>query len=183
MLCAISPRVSLAPVRDPILTHLEWARRIARLIGRHYGFSGSELEDLESVAIVELVDRARRFDYSRLRPGETMEDRLRGHVHTYLRGAVQRHAIQLRNGGTYRTRRENEHASPIVVEGLPVERDGDDPTVVTVPDHRPAVDPGADLSRLPADWRDRVTVADAPAVPHAERPSLAALKARATRRR
>ncbi|MBA4191333.1 MAG: hypothetical protein C0467_25405 [Planctomycetaceae bacterium] len=100
-----------------ILDHLEWAQQVARRVSGRYRFEGRSQEqaDLESVATLELVKRAPKFDFKRVRGGRVV-DAFRGWLEQYIVSQCRREARRLRNGGTYHTRREVEGVALVAVE-------------------------------------------------------------------
>lgn len=113
---------------------------MARGVREAFGFrKGSQEEsELESAAYLELVRKARQFRPELVPPGGDPGGAFRGWCHASVLGECKREARRLRNGGTYRTRREGRrraievrHASDLAGrDGAPF--DPVDPS--TVPD-------------------------------------------------
>lgn len=84
---------------------LPWARGIARGVRGDYGFrrGSAEEEDLEGVALVALVELANRYDELQLPAGGNLVDAFMGYADVEIRSRCRRHAVTLRNGGTFRT--------------------------------------------------------------------------------
>lgn len=105
-----------------------WAKGIARGVADHYGFrrGSQETLELEAVALCELVRSTATFDVSQVPAGGSAQGQFRGRTHPFVRYECQRHALRLRNGGTFHTRpgrtRAGERQEPIVVEDLPRKR-------------------------------------------------------------
>jgi hypothetical protein len=113
---------------------IPWARGIARGVRADYGFrAGSQEEmELEGAALLALVELHQRLDESRLPAGGNLLDAFRGWATDEIRSRCRRAAVQLRNGGTFRTT-ANPDARRIVVERLPTEKDEDGSGEVALP--------------------------------------------------
>ena len=113
---------------------IPWVRGIARGVRADYAFrAGSQEEmELEGVALLALVELSTRFDESRLPAGASLADAFRGWATDEIRSRCRRMAVQLRNGGTFKTTADP-RARRIVVEGLPTEKDADGPGEVALP--------------------------------------------------
>lgn len=88
--------------------HLAWSRGVARGVARSYRFDrlSQEESDLEQEAAVALVRTAKAFTLDRVPEGGDVLGAFRGYAHRELQSQCRREARRLRNGGTYRTRRE-----------------------------------------------------------------------------
>lgn len=88
--------------------HIEWAKAIGAGVASNYNFAAGteERADLEAAAVAELTARCRAFQPSRVPPGGDAGGLLRGYAHQSIQKECRREAERLRNGGTYRTRRE-----------------------------------------------------------------------------
>jgi hypothetical protein len=95
--------------------HFQWAMGVARGVSRAYRFArGSQEEsDLEQTAYLALVRCGLAFDAERVPVGGDAGGAFRGYAHRELQSECRREARRLRNGGTYRTRRE-QGKSPVV---------------------------------------------------------------------
>jgi hypothetical protein len=84
---------------------IPWARGIARWVGADYAFrrGSAQEQDLEGVAIEALVDLFHRFDESKIPPGKSHVDGFKGWAAVEIRSRLRWHAVQLRNGGTFKT--------------------------------------------------------------------------------
>lgn len=125
------------PQTIDVTLHLKWGRMVARTVRAqyHFGKGSHEEQELESTAYLALCEHAVRFDFGRVPVGGDPDGQFRGWAKMGVRKLCEQEAIRLQNGGTYHTRREWEHKGrPVVVEGLPVERDADGTEVVCVPD-------------------------------------------------
>lgn len=129
------PDLLTACVIDP-QAHVDWAERVGDGIARHYGFRRRSpgWEDIRAEAVVVVFEKAPEFDPARVPPDGDFDGAFRGWAHPTVRGRCQREAIRQRNGGTYRTRREEDHDGPVAVGGM------DDEAAASIPDHRPAAD-------------------------------------------
>jgi len=107
------------PVID-VLRHTRWARAIARGVRGDYGYlRGSQEElELEAEAHLVLVEYAARFDGSKVAPGSTADALFEGWAAREVRSRCRRLAVQLRNGGTFRTTSSKE-AQAIRVARIP----------------------------------------------------------------
>lgn len=96
-----------APTID-VLNHRAWAEGVAIGVARAFRFNSrsQEAADLKAVAVLVLVEKARRFDASKVPPGGDPDGQFRGYCHPDVQGQCRREARRLRNGGTYKTRRE-----------------------------------------------------------------------------
>lgn len=95
--------------------HLDWARGIAQGVAVDYGI-GWDQEELEQVACLAVVERAKRFDWSRVPAGGDADGLFRGWVSRHVRKECQRAAQRLLNGGTYHTCRRPEEAAEAFLE-------------------------------------------------------------------
>lgn len=100
-----------APAAKPAIDpepHIVWARAIGAGVASEYQFAAGSQEraDLEAAAAAELVAACHRFDVSKIPPGGDAGGLLRGYAHQALQKECRREAHRLRNGGTYRTRRD-----------------------------------------------------------------------------
>lgn len=109
-----------------VTDHLDWSRGIARGVSRAYRFDrGSQEEsDLEQTAMLALVRCGLAFDAERVPVGGDPAGAFRGYAHRELQSECRREARRLRNGGTYRTRREQ--GKPPVVAGPTSDLEGFD---------------------------------------------------------
>lgn len=123
---ACRPRQSGALQID-IVPLQKWARGIARGVRGDYGFrrGSAEEEDLEGVALVALVELANRYDELQLPAGGNLVDAFMGYADVEIRSRCRRHAVTLRNGGTFRTT-SSADARRMCVEALPLTADGSD---------------------------------------------------------
>lgn len=109
---------SAKPVIDPT-EHVAWAQEIGRKVRARYKFpkDSAEQEDLESVAVLELLTCAKKFDASFMTDGSNLTDAFRGWAHMCIVGQCSREARRMRNGGTYNTRKERK-GEALVAENL-----------------------------------------------------------------
>jgi hypothetical protein len=91
-----------------ITDHLKWARTIARGVSLAYYFrlGSQEEQDLVATAYLAIVELAARFDATRVAAGGDPNCAFRGWATIEIRCRCNREARRLRNGGTYKTRRE-----------------------------------------------------------------------------
>ena len=75
------------------------------------------MDDLEQTALLAMVRYAMTFDPSRVPADGDVVGAFRGYAHRELQSECRREARRLRNGGTYRTRREKDR-KPIIPESL-----------------------------------------------------------------
>ncbi|MBX9579703.1 MAG: hypothetical protein K2X87_05285 [Gemmataceae bacterium] len=129
-----------AAVIDP-LGHLDWSARIARGVSRHYRFGrrSQERADLEQVAALAVIRKAREFDPALVPEGGDPDGQFRGWAKPSVAGDCRREGRRLKNGGTYHTRREQGRPA-VLVE---ITSDLGDPTgePFDLPDHRAGADP------------------------------------------
>jgi hypothetical protein len=120
---------------------IPWAKGIARGVRADYGHrAGSQEEmELEGVALLALVELSHRYDEQRLPKNGNLVDAFRGWATDEIRSRCRRAAVQLRNGGTFRTT-ANPDARRLCVEPLPIER-GEDGVEVTLPAKAPPEEP------------------------------------------
>jgi hypothetical protein len=104
---------------DP-LPHYNWAIRVARKLRKQWGFvyQSHEEADIEGKALEVMIECAKIFDPARVPSTGRIKEAFEGFAHPFVVGACRRQAIQLRNGGTYLSRRENEHDRPVIVEHM-----------------------------------------------------------------
>ncbi len=101
------------PAPIVITDHIAWAECVGRGIAKKFGFfrGSADSDDLKAEAVARLVEKATEFIPPRhLQPNTTLRDAFRGWMHREITGWCTRCAVRLTNGGTYNTRRENEHA-------------------------------------------------------------------------
>jgi|GEM_PF-6731701 len=124
------PRTSPLPpngiLQIDLTALVPWARGIARGVREDYGFvAGSDEEqELEGVAFLALVELSERFDECRLPPNGNLMDAFRGWADKEIRSRCRRAAVQLRNGGLFRTTNSAD-VRRIRVEGLPTAQSED----------------------------------------------------------
>jgi hypothetical protein len=96
---------------DPPDSHLDWARRVARRVARAYRLRPRSQEEweLEQAAALAVVRAAGRFDPAFCPPGGDPDGLFRGWCRRDVVQECRREAVRLRNGGSYRTRREGDH--------------------------------------------------------------------------
>jgi hypothetical protein len=82
---------------------------------------GAEEQELESVAALAVVELCHRFDEGRFPADGDLASAFRGWASTEIRSRLRRAAVQMRNGGAFRTTASAE-ARKMVVSGLPVSR-------------------------------------------------------------
>lgn len=101
-----------------------WAVGIARGVRSdfHFEINSAEEDELESVALFTMVELMHRFDEVRLPAGGEIEAAFKGYADAEIRSRCRRHALTLRNGGTFRTTSSKE-AKKLRVQPLPVCRD------------------------------------------------------------
>jgi hypothetical protein len=118
-----------------------WAIGVARGVRTDYGFriGSPEEEDLEGVAIVALVELMHRIDESRLSPESNLTEMFINWYEKEIRSRCRRHAVQLRNGGTFRTT-SNPDVRRMRVEALPQTADGSD-VALPWPEHEDEDEP------------------------------------------
>jgi hypothetical protein len=139
-----------------VTAHLEWAKAVARGVGRVYLFrpGSQEVGDLTQFAYLMLVRYARAFDAERVPVGGNIGGAFRGYCHRALRKELQREARRLRNGGVYHTRRELPGVALIAVPMSGLDAGGAEagPWDVAEPEHRsealPDLDPADPPSRF-----------------------------------
>lgn len=116
-----------------IVSLLPWAKGIARGVREDYGYvAGSQEEqELEGVAYLALVELSERFDEARLPPDGNLMDAFRGWADKEMRSRCRRAAVQIRNGGLFRTT-NSANVRRIRVEGLPTAKceDGSEEVVL-----------------------------------------------------
>lgn len=101
--------------------HIDWAKAIGAGVASDFDFAARSQErmDLEAAAVAELTARCRAFQPERVPEGGDAGGLLRGYAHLSIQKECRREAERLRNGGTYRTRREK---GGLVVQGYTEER-------------------------------------------------------------
>jgi len=105
-------------------THYEWAERLAYKMAAALGVVGSQqVDDLRAAGRAAVAALCLRFDPAR-NPLAAETNAFRGWAKKTVRSEAVREAKRLRNGGTYSTRRENEH-EPLTVTYLEPEGDRD----------------------------------------------------------
>lgn len=96
--------------------HLAWCRGIAHGVAQSCGISGQDEEDIQSAAVVKLLECGQRFDPARAEMGE-VGGAFRGFAHLQIQAECRREARRMRNGGTYHVRREGER-EPVMVQSI-----------------------------------------------------------------
>jgi hypothetical protein len=92
--------------------HREWAATIGAAIAGSFDLKGDHVEEMRNVAVAEMVRKSHQFDEQRAREAANLNGKFkageafRGWSHPSIQSECRRAAEQLRNGGTYRTRRE-----------------------------------------------------------------------------
>ncbi len=114
---AIAEGVADGIAADPT-AHVEWARRVARGVAKAFRFAPASQEEaeLEGEALLAMVGRSRAYIH---RGGRDPLGAFRGYAYSYVRSQCVREARRIRNGGTYRTRREAD-LPPVEVSHLSV---------------------------------------------------------------
>jgi hypothetical protein len=105
---------------DPV-PHLEWGRRLAVHVANRCRFHHQEREDVISVAYIEVIRLARRFDPARLEYGEPGH-LFRGWAKRSILSACKRAADALRCGGVSGVVRAAAGGRLVVVEPLSDQR-------------------------------------------------------------
>jgi hypothetical protein len=141
------PPAAAIDVRD----HLSWAEGVARGVGLAYMIrpGSQEAADLAQVAYLTLLRYARAFDHERVPAGGDPAGAFRGYCHRDVRKEVQREARRLRNGGTYRTRREVPGVSLLAIPTSDFD-EASDPFEVAEPQHRAEALPDPDPAEPPS---------------------------------
>jgi DNA-directed RNA polymerase specialized sigma24 family protein len=98
-----------------VADHLEWARGIAAGVARGQRFTGREADDLIQEACRTLAEKARGFRRELVPAGGDPAGAFRGWAHRAIQSECRRLGAQLRNGGTYRTRRKTSKTKAVAV--------------------------------------------------------------------
>jgi hypothetical protein len=134
-------RQTEGPAPDPhtldVVQLIPWAVGIARGVRADYAFlrGSAQEQDIEGVAIEALVELTHRFDEAKIAPGKSHVDGFKGWATVEIRSRCRRHAVTLRNGGTFNTTNSKE-ARAMNVRELPTNRhpDGSEELSLAWPD-------------------------------------------------
>jgi hypothetical protein len=114
------PETSPPRVRPPGIDptpHLRWARSVGVCVAKRYRLRGHECDDLISVAYLEVIRLARRFDPGQLEYGDPGH-LFRGWCKLALWTVCKRAAVNMRCGGLSGLVRAASGGPPVVVEPL-----------------------------------------------------------------